>query len=104
NADATLHVEAYLGGDAGCPTMSSATPMYTLVLGTVNSPATTSAGNILDYVGDLLDGPIGAAATTVQLSERARGADFLALDAMLTFSAGTITGPLYATHCASLDE
>jgi hypothetical protein len=28
---------------------------------------------------------------------------FVALDVMLTFPAGTVTGHIYATHCASLD-
>lgn len=113
-AGATLHVEAYRGGGSGCPTQSSPTTDYTLVLGTVPMPIgmmpVTSPGNILDFVGDLLNGPLGAAATAVTITPVATDAcascagTFLALDTSITFAAGTITGHLYATHCASLDE
>jgi hypothetical protein len=106
-ADSTLHVEVYLGGGSGCPTMTSPTPSYTVVLGRVPVPtstaAVTSPGNFLDYQGDML-GAIGASATSVSLTPVAYQAQtFLALDAMLTFAAGTVSGHLYATHCASLD-
>src|SRR5262245_56806456 len=51
SADSTLHVEAYRGGDVGCPTETSATPDYSLVLGKVAPPtgtaATSSPGNLL---------------------------------------------------------
>lgn len=107
-AGATLHVEAYGGGAAGCPTSSSPTPDYTLVLGSVPIPASTapstSPGNILDFVGDLLGGPLGAAATTVTITPAALGADFVALDLSLVFDAGTISGHLFAAHCDSLDS
>jgi hypothetical protein len=108
-ADNTLHVEAYLGGGSGCPTMDSPTPDYALILGTVARPTSTmpssSPGNILDYQGDLLGGPLGAAATTVTLTPvAAMGDAFVAFDANLVFAAGTVTGHVYATHCASMDE
>jgi hypothetical protein len=107
-ADNTLHVEAYKGGAAGCPTISSPTPEYTLVLGRVTRPTSTapssSPGNILDYQGDLLGGPLGQQATTVTLTPVAASGDtFVAFDVMLTFPAGTVTGHFYATHCTSLD-
>jgi hypothetical protein len=107
-ADNTLHVEAYKGGAAGCPTMSSPTPDYTLVLGKVTRPTSTatssSPGNMLDYKGDLLGGPLGQQATMVTLTPVAASGDtFVAFDVMLTFPAGTVTGHLYATHCPSLD-
>ncbi len=109
NADATLHVEAYLGGDLGCPSETSATPDYTLVLGKVAMPngtgPTTSTGNVLDFVGDLLGGGLGAQATIVIV--RAVAAipnDFVALDIDLEFANGTVVGHLYATHCDSLDS
>jgi hypothetical protein len=117
--ESTLHVEAYKNAPAGCPTSSSATPDYTLILGKVGiaSPG-ASPGNILDFQGDLLDGPLGAAATAVTLTTVAidvcptcvgmpapADADgFVALDASLSFAAGTIAGHLFATHCDSLDE
>jgi hypothetical protein len=111
---ATLHVEAYRGGGAGCPSQSSPTTDYTLVLGTVPMPSgmmpVTSPGNILDFVGDLLNGPLGAAATAVTITPVATDVcatctgSFLAVDTSITFAAGTILGHLYATHCDSLDE
>ncbi|NVB83459.1 MAG: hypothetical protein HOV81_34115, partial [Kofleriaceae bacterium] len=107
-SDSTLHVEAYLGGGSGCPTMNSPTPDYALILGRVTRPTSampsSSPGNILDYQGDLLGGPLGAAATTVTLTPVAAMDDtFVAFDANLAFAAGTVTGHVYATHCASLD-
>jgi hypothetical protein len=108
-ADNTLHVEAYKGGAAGCPTMNSPTPDYTVVLGRVTRPTSTatstSPGNILDYQGDLLpNSSIGQQASSVVLTPVAASGDtFVAFDVMLTFPAGTVTGHFYATHCASLD-
>jgi hypothetical protein len=107
-SDNTLHIEAYKGAAAGCPTMNSPTPRYTLVLGRVPRPTSaatsTSPGNILDYQGDLLGGPLGAAATSVTLTPVAASGDmFVAFDVTLTFASGTVSGHLYATHCASLD-
>lgn len=109
NQAGTLHVEAYAGAAGGCPTMTSPTPDYALILGAVPAPtdatATTSPANLLDYKGDLLGGPIGKAAATVALtpSSYAPGTH-LALDLALGFNPGTATGHLFATHCASLDN
>jgi hypothetical protein len=89
--------------------MSSPTPDYTLVLGTVAIPTTvtplSSPGSLLDYVGDLLGGALGASATMVTVTPVAFDATAgdLAGDLTLTFAAGTIAGHLLATHCASLD-
>jgi len=104
----TLHVEAYRGGDTGCPTETSPTPDYTLVLGKVAPPtgtaATSSPGNVLDFVGDLLGGELGAQATIVIVHAVAASPDeFLALDVDLEFDTGTLSGHLFATHCPSLD-
>lgn len=117
----TLHVEAYRGGPAGCPTASSPTPDYTLVLGELPLPTTAGAvattANVLDFVGDLLGGPLGAAATAATATPVALDvcptcvgqpapADpdgLVALDLTATFAAGTVTGHLFATHCDSLD-
>jgi hypothetical protein len=103
-----LHVEAYRRASIGCPSMSSPTPEYTLVLGEVSptQPMSNMAtANILDFKGDLLGGPLGAAATQVKI-DRTDGAAgvFIALDVMLTFQQGTVAGHIYATHCASLDN
>ena len=113
NASGTLHVEAYRNAPAGCPTASSPSPDYTLILGSVPVPTdttpSTSPGNILDFKGDLLNGPLGAAATAVTITPVAAKAvttptGFVALDLSLTFAAGTVIGHLYATHCTSIDE
>ena len=109
----SLHVEAYKSAPAGCPTAMSPNPDYTLILGRVPIPtdttASTSPGNILDFKGDLLGGPLGAAATTISITptaaDKIMASDgFVALDIMLTFPTGTVMGHLYATHCASMDE
>ena len=103
-----LHVEAYRRASTGCPTMSSPTPDYTLVLGEVSptQPMSNMAtANILDFKGDLLGGPLGAAATQVKIDRTAGEAGmFIALDVNLTFQAGTVVGHIYATHCSSLDN
>ncbi len=117
----TLHVEAYRGGPAGCPTASSPTPDYTLVLSELALPTTAApvatAANVLDFVGDLLGGPLGAAATAATATPIALDvcptcvgqpapADpdgLVALDLTATFAAGTVTGHLFAVHCDSLD-
>jgi hypothetical protein len=108
SATQTLYVEAYGGAAAGCPSMSSPTPDYTLILGRVPMPATTasvtSPGNLIDFQGDLLASPAPMAATVVMLAPVAKNDTELALDVTLTFPTGTITGHLFATHCDSLDD
>jgi hypothetical protein len=111
-ATQSLHVEVYSGGDPGCPTEQSATPDYTAILGQVAVPTDTtpssSPGNLLDFTGDLLEGQLGAKATMVTITPVAAdptaSTPFVALDVSMTFAAGTISGHVYATHCASLDE
>ncbi|MBA3502063.1 MAG: hypothetical protein M4D80_04710 [Myxococcota bacterium] len=108
----SLHVEAYKNPPAGCPTAMSPNPDYTLILGRVPIPTdatpSTSPGNILDFKGDLLASGIGAAATAVTITPTAAHqvtatGGFVALDVMLTFAGGSVSGHLYATHCASMD-
>lgn len=105
----TLHIEVHKGGMAGCPTMTSPTPDYSLILGAMPIPTSTarasSPGNLLDFKGDLLGGPLGKMATTVMLTPVAyQEGQLVALDIDLAFSPGTATGHLYAMHCTSLDE
>jgi hypothetical protein len=119
----TLHIEAYRGGDPGCPEKTSASPDYALILGRVPVPTSaeqsTSPANILDFTqaGDLLGGPLGAAATNVVITPVAARVctscvgmpapsdpdGMVALDVEITFPTGTVTGHLYATHCDSFD-
>lgn len=108
NSDGTLHIEADLGGE-GCPSETSPTPDYTLVLGKVappNGPAPTLAsGNVLDFVGDLLGGELGAQAHTVIVrAVAAKPNEFVALDVDLDFVDGNLDGHLFATYCPSLDS
>ena len=71
-----------------------------------NGPApTTSSGNVLDFVGDLLGGALGAQASTVIVrAVAASPSEHVALDVDLEFENGTIAGHLFATHCPSLDS
>lgn len=107
-ADDTLHIEAYRGGDASCPTMTSPTPEYALILGRVPRPTSsmpsTSPATLLDYEGDLLGGALGAEATSVTLSPvAAMGDTFVAFEATLDFPEAEVRGHFYATHCESMD-
>lgn len=114
---ATLHVEAFGGAQAGCPSQNDPPPDYTLILGSVPIPtstaASTSPGNLLDFQGDLFGGDLGRAATSVVLMPVAADVcetcttdpdGMIALDAMLTFEGGTVSGHLYARHCDSMDS
>ena len=107
--DDTLRVETYRRAGTGCPTMSSPTPDYTLIIGRLPKPTGTGAlespANILDFRGDLLGGPLGVAATMRTITPTAFDDRMLiALDVMLTFNEGTVMGHLYATYCGSLDQ
>ena len=102
-----LRIEAYAGAAAGCPTMSSPTPDYTLIVAEVSpdKPPNMATANILDFKGDLLGGPLGLAATQVRVTRTGyRANDYVVLDVMLTFSSGTVMGHIYATYCDSLDN
>lgn len=103
-----VYIEAYAHASAGCPTMNSPTPDYTLILGNVpmltSTAMVTSPANLIDFRGDLLSGPAPIAATAVMLTPVAKNASELALDVNLTFASGTIAGHLFATHCDSLDD
>jgi len=103
NSDLTLYVEAYAGAAAGCPTMDSPAPDYTLILGRINSEHTSPA-SFIDFKGDLLPSVQPVSATAVTLTPVTFSDMFVAYDVMLTFDAGTISGHFYATHCDSLDN
>jgi len=102
-----LRVEAYSRATRECPTMTSPTPDYTLIVGEVNTMGQSSpmaTGNILDFKGDLLGGPLGLAATKVTVMKLSYQKDGpIELQVMLEFSSGTVMGHIYATHCDSLD-
>ena len=103
NADGTLHVESHLGGDAACPTESSPSPMYTLIVNGV--PGTTVTGSFLDFQGDILTGGTPATkATALEVTNAQTTATSTSFDVTITFAEGTATGHIAADHCASLDE
>lgn len=103
NSDFTVYVEAYKGAATGCPTMSSPSPEYTLILGKVSDQGTSPA-SFIDFKGDMLPTVEPATATSVTLTPVSASETFVAYDVMLTFASGTIEGHFYATHCASLDN
>ena len=102
-----VRIEGYKNAAPGCPTGSSPTPDYTLIVGEVATDMDTSpmsTANVLDFKGDLLGGPLGLAATMRQVTRVAWVKDmFIAVDVNLTFSSGTAMGHIYATHCTTLD-
>jgi hypothetical protein len=91
DAGVELHLEAHAGGDAACPTQSSPSPDYTLVLTGVPRGA---AGRTLTQATQL--------SVTVVAEDSATPAAWVALDVTATFSQGTIAGHVYAGYCASL--
>lgn len=102
NSDFTLYVEAYKGAAAGCPTMNSPSPDYTLILSRVSADG--SPASFIDFKGDMLPTVQPATATAVALQSVTFSDMFVAYDASITFDTGTINGHFYATHCDSLDR
>lgn len=112
NLSGTLHIEAHGGGKVGCPTSSSAYD-HTLIIPEVSRPTLEVdtplpiVATLLDYKGDLFEDPT-AKATSATLTpafiDSASPAVFVEGVVQATFSAGTLDGHLYATHCDSLDE
>jgi len=120
-----VYIEAFEGGDEGCPTMSSPTPKRTLILSGLKVPLTEMTktkedglnAKLIDYEGGLLGGElfaspeqlkIKAVATNlcVECLEKSSPSDedgFISLDLELSFSQGALSGRLYAVHCDSLD-
>lgn len=103
NSDLTLYVEAYKGAAAGCPTMNSPSPDYTLILGRIDADQMSPA-SFIDFKGDMLPTVQPVSATAVTLTPVTFNDMFIAYDVMLTFASGTVSGHFYATHCASLDH
>ena len=102
NSDFTLYVEAYKGAAAGCPTMSSPSPDYTLILGRVSGD--TSPASFIDFKGDMLPSVQPAPATAVTLTAGAFSTMYISYDVILAFASGSVSGHFYATHCDSLDR
>jgi hypothetical protein len=105
--DGTLQIEAYLGGLPGCPTQTSPSVDYAVVLNMVASPtgteSTTAPGNVFDFTGDLLGGDIASEASLVIVSARAASLpEFVALDVYLEFPGGMVSGHVFSTFCETL--
>jgi hypothetical protein len=105
-----VRIEAHLGGDPACPTESSPTPDRTLILAGIapTMAAQTEADGVratlLDFRNILIENPLSRAqrvrVTPIAVSPGAA----VAYTVEATFAEGTITGRVYAPHCASLDE
>ncbi|MBP9085204.1 MAG: hypothetical protein KBG15_03760 [Kofleriaceae bacterium] len=116
NADPTsVRIELHQGGDATCPTMNSPTPRQTAIVSAIPVTSRTLPTNnltakvsYLDFIGTLSMSPI-VRSTAVSLS--AITGSFVATDLYVAFDinatlgeAISITGHVFAIHCASLDE
>lgn len=111
NADETLRIEAYGGAAEGCPEMDSPSPDRTLIIGALPAPVdrseVTSTATLLDFEGSLtsepfVSGPASVRGVAALLTPPEMS--FVRVDFDVSFDGGTISGAIYATHCASLDE
>lgn len=114
-APTSLRIELHQGGDATCPTMNSPTPRQTAIVSaipvsnrTVPTSDLTAKVSYLDFAGTLTMSPI-VRSTAVSLS--AITGSFAANDLYVAFDinatlgeAISVTGHVFAIHCASLDE
>jgi hypothetical protein len=113
-----LHTESHLGGAAACPSETSPSPDYTLLVtpiprgaaGRKLSDRDKVTSNFFDFKGDLgLAAPSGITkAITVNLTVTAEDPStppkWVAIDVSAAFREGEITGHLYAELCDSLSE
>jgi hypothetical protein len=120
NPARSLHVEAFVGGDPACPTTNSRTPDHTWILDALPVFQTRAlialgaggmSGSLVDFKGTLVTTPNPAVKfATLQITPRAlrvepRATAFVSFEVDGTFEgAGTMKGPVFATHCDSMDE
>ena len=118
DAGAELHTESHLGGDPACPTMSSPTTDYTLIVtaiprGAVGQKLSQNDGIksvFFDFKGDLgLASPTGISKSlsvnvTVVAEDPATPPAWVAVDVTAGFTEGTVAGHLYAAYCPSLSQ
>ena len=109
------HTESHLGGSAACPTQSSPTPDYTLVVSAIPrgskgkklSDRDGITGGFFDFKGDLGLPPLTKAVTvylTVVDEDPATPPKWVAIDVTAGFREGEVKGHLYAEACPSLNE
>lgn len=113
-----LHTESHLGGDPACPTMSSPSPDYTLIVTAIPRGATGQKLSqndgikavFFDFKGDLgLAAPSGISKSlsvnvTVVAEDPATPPAWVAVDVTAGFTEGSIAGHLYAQYCQSLTQ
>jgi hypothetical protein len=118
DAGPELHTESHLGGDPACPTMSSPTTDYTLIVtaiprGAVGQKLSQNDGIksvFFDFKGDLgLASPTGISKSlsvnvTVVAEDPATPPAWVAVDVTAGFTEGTVAGHLYAEYCQSLSQ
>lgn len=113
-----LHTESHLGGSAACPSQSSPSPDYTLIVSAIprgsagkklsDKNKVTSA--FFDFKGDLgLAAPSGITEAisvniTVASEDPATPPAWVAVDVSASFREGTVKGHLYAEYCDSLTQ
>lgn len=109
--DGGLYVEAHFGGDPACPTASTPTPDRTLVVSGLrlrpDGGALTEADGLrvtlLDFSGAVTSAPFVRAAAARATPRFVAPGALVSFTLEATFEAGTVTGGLAASHCASLD-
>ena len=118
-----VYIENSAGGGEQCPSMSSPTPRYLLILAGLPLPSdgngpVSGTVNLIDFEGALLPQAPREAASNNMVTWRAfdpciacaegtepdRASRMVAVDIETTFEGGTIIGHSYATHCDSLDD
>jgi hypothetical protein len=118
DAGTELHTESHLGGDPACPTMSSPSPDYTLIVTAIPRGATGQKLSqndgirsvFFDFKGDLgLAAPSGISKSlsvniTVVAEDPATPPAWVAVDVSAGFTEGTVAGHLYAEYCQSLTQ
>ena len=118
DAGTELHTESHLGGDPACPTMSSPSPDYTLIVtaiprGAVGQKLSQNDGIkavFFDFKADLgLAAPSGLSKSlsvnvTVVAEDPATPPAWVAVDVTAGFTEGTVAGHLYAEYCQSLTQ
>lgn len=109
--DGRLHVEAHAGGDPACPTMTSPTPLRTLVIsglrpltdGGVISYADGLRVSLLDFSGAVTSAPLERALDARATARWVEPGTLVSFQLTATFDGGTLSGGFSAPHCDSLD-
>lgn len=118
DAGLELHTESYLGGDPACPSMTSPTTDYTLIVssiprGVAGSKLTERDGvtsAFFDFKSDLgLASPTGVSKAisvniTIVAEDTATPPAWVAIDVIAGFTEGDVRGHMYAAYCPSLSQ